>query len=438
MSRSKRLTFFVIMMVLTLICVEGLARLTFRIIHKHAYNGNRVHSFTTTNNYGISDEFNAWWDQEVIHPYLGYVVDFKDAKRNNESYGFITSKPPVIKKEPGKLNVVILGGSVANSMRMTLEAAFFQACRVPPNVVNLTLPGYKQPQQILALTYFLSMGAEYDLIINLDGYNEIVLPFTDNYQVGINPFFPRNWNLRINRQPSKEILAKIGEVRYLRDLKQESLNDVKSSLLKWSACYGLIKMEQFKRLDREITRVSVNLLLLQQKEGKTFEETGPLTTYQDPQKIYHDAAAVWAGCSELMHRVAKANGMEYYHFLQPNQYVKGSKVLTKEEMQSAYLESFYTGKSAIIGYPILIEQGKKLLEKDVNFFDATMAFAQERQTVYIDVCCHYNDRGKELLAKFILDKITQNPRLLRYFKNPPPTTVPHSGTNNHERSGSRS
>lgn len=404
--------------------MEGLARLTFFTIYKHGYDVNQMRTSIRRNNYGISDEFVTWWDQEVIHPYLGFVVDFKDAKRNNESYGFISSKSPVIKKEPGKLNVVILGGSVANSMRMTLEAAFFQACRVPPNVVNLAMPGYKQPQQILALTYFLSMGAEYDLIINLDGFNEIVLPFTDNYQVGINPFFPRNWNLRINRQPSKEILAKIGEVRYLRDLKEESLNDVKSSLFKWSACYGLIMMEQFKRLNREITRVSVNLLILQQKEGKTFEETGPLTKYQDPQQVYHDAAAVWAECSELMDRLARVNGMEYYHFLQPNQYVKGSKVLTKEEMQNAYSGDFYTGKSAIVGYPILIEQGKKLLENHVNFFDATMAFAQEKQTVYIDVCCHYNDRGKELLTKLILDKITQNPRLEKFFKNPPPTAGP--------------
>ena len=422
MTKSKKLMFSTIMLFLTLLCVEGLARLTFFVMYKHRYDVNQMHTFITRNNYGISDEFVAWWDQEVIHPYLGYVVDFKDANRNNESYGFATSKPPVIKREPAKLNVVILGGSVANSMRMHLEAAFYQACRVPPNVVSLGTGGYKEPQQLLALTYFLSMGAEYDLVINLDGFNEIVLPFVDNYQVGINPFFPRNWNLRINRQPSKPILAKIGEVRYLRDLKEESLNDVKSNLFRWSACYGLIKMQQLKRLNREITRVGINLMVLQQKEGKTFEETGPLTKYQDPQQVYRDAAAVWARCSEIMGEEARANRMEYYHFLQPNQYVEGSKVLTKEEMQYAYLPTFDTAKSAIIGYPILIEQGKKLLEKNIRFCDATMAFAQEKQTVYIDVCCHYNDRGKELLAKFMLDKITENPRLRKFFKNPPPTT----------------
>ena len=270
------------MVLLTLLCMEGMARLTYFIIYKRAYDADQMGTLVRRNNYGISDEFVAWWDQEIIHPYLGFVVDFKDAKRNNESYGFVTSKPPVIKREPGKLNVVILGGSVAQSLRMCLETAFSQACRVPPNVISLSMAGYKQPQQLLALTYFLSMGAEYDLVINLDGFNEIALPFTDNYKVGINPFFPRNWNLRINRQPTKDILAKIGEVRYLRDLKEECLDDLKSSLFRWSACYGLLKMEQFKRLNRAITLNSVKLLLLQQKGGKTFEETGPLTRLHGP------------------------------------------------------------------------------------------------------------------------------------------------------------
>jgi len=420
MSKSKALIFFGTMILLTLLCIEGLARITFRIIYKHPYNGNRAQTFSTTNNYGISDQFVSWWDQEIIHPYLGYVVDFKDAQRNNQSYGFITSTSPVIKRQPGKLNVAILGGSVANSMHMRLESAFQQACRVPPNVVTLGMAGYKQPQQLMALTYFLSLGAEYDLVIELDGFNDVVLPFTDNYEVGSNPFYPRNWNLRINRQPSKEVQAKIGEVRYLRDLKQQQLKDATSSPLRWSACYGLLKMEQFKRLDREITRVSVNLLLLQQKQTKTFEETGPVTVYQDPRQVYQAAAEVWARCSELMDQLAKANNMEYYHFLQPNQYVKGSKVFTKEELQTAYLPDFYTGKSAVSAYPFLIDEGKKLLENHINYYDATMVFAQEKQTVYIDVCCHYNDRGKDLLAQFMMDKVTRNPRLRAFFKDPLP------------------
>jgi len=75
-------------------------------------------------------------------------------------------------------------------MGKVMEEAFRRVCRVPPNLVILGFPGYKQPQQLLALAYFLSLGAEYDLIINLDGYNDIVLPVTDNYNLGSTPFSP--------------------------------------------------------------------------------------------------------------------------------------------------------------------------------------------------------------------------------------------------------
>jgi hypothetical protein len=35
--------------------------------------------------------------------------------------------------------------------------------------------GYKQPQQLLVLAYFLSLGQSYDLVINIDGFNEVAL-----------------------------------------------------------------------------------------------------------------------------------------------------------------------------------------------------------------------------------------------------------------------
>ena len=104
------------------------------------------------------------------------LYDFNDDQKNKQTYGFATAVTPLIKREPGKLNVVILGGSVAQSMGEASEAAFHRICRVPPNVVTLGFAGYKQPQQLLAVNYFLSLGSEYDLVINVDGYNDIVLP----------------------------------------------------------------------------------------------------------------------------------------------------------------------------------------------------------------------------------------------------------------------
>ena len=424
MKKSKKLLFTGLMVLIVVICIEGLARLAFFVIYKRSYNATDMHKFLKYGNHGVNDGFVMWWDQEIIHPYLGFVYDFGKAKRNNESYGFTTEVSPVIKREPGKLNVMLLGGSVAQSMGEVITEAFQRVCRVPPNVVTLGFAGYKQPQQLLALAYFLSLGAEYDLIINLDGYNEIVLPVTDNYNVGVNPFFPRNWNLRISRQPSKKILVVIGEVRYLRDLKQENLDALTSSIFRGSAVFGLLKMQQLKRLNWDINRATHKLIKVQQEEAKRFEETGPFSPYKDIRQLYEDAAAVWVRSSVLIDQLARENSMEYYHFLQPNQYVKGSKVLTAEEKRRAYLEKAAISQSALIGYPILIKQGRNLLEKNIKYFDATMAFAKEKETVYIDICCHYNERGKEVLAAYMMDKILQNPRIKKFLKEPQPGPDP--------------
>jgi hypothetical protein len=417
-KKSKKLVFTGLMVLLVVICIEGLARLTYFVMYRRAYDVSNLYDYLKHSKYKLSDEFALWWDQEIIHPYLGFVIDFKDEKKNNETYGFTTTVSPLIKREPGKLNVVVLGGSVAASMGQVLREAFARVCRVPPNVVTLGVAGFKQPQQLLTLNYFLSLGAEYDLVINLDGYNEIVLPITDNYTIGVNPFFPRNWNLRIARQPSKKILAVIGEVRYLRDVKQDDLEALKSSFFRGSAVFGLLKVQQFKRLNWDIDRTNHKLLQLQQEEVKKFEESGPFFPYKDIRQLYDDAAAVWIRSSVLLDQLARENGMEYYHFLQPNQYVQGSKVLSEEEKRSAYLEKVKISQSALIGYPILIKQGKKLLEKNIKFFDATMVFAKERETVYIDICCHYNDLGKELLGAYMMDKIVQNPRIKPFLKEP--------------------
>lgn len=43
-------------------------------------------------------------------------------------------------------------------------------------VINFATDGYKQPQQLMILNYLLALGAEFDVVINLDGFNEVSLP----------------------------------------------------------------------------------------------------------------------------------------------------------------------------------------------------------------------------------------------------------------------
>lgn len=56
-------------------------------------------------------------------------------------------------------------------------------------VLNLGQGGWKQPQQLLALNYFLSLGQRFDVIVNLDGFNEIALGY-HNHLSGIDYSLP--------------------------------------------------------------------------------------------------------------------------------------------------------------------------------------------------------------------------------------------------------
>ena len=100
----------------------------------------------------------------------------------------------------------------------------------------------------------------------------------------------------------------------------------------------------------------------------------------------------------LISTLARRVGTEYYHFLQPNQYLSGSKPLTNEEMSRA----FDPGSSWISvfdnAYPQWTRLGADLKEWDVNFFDLMLMFKNNYETLYRDPCCHFNKRGYELIA----------------------------------------
>ena len=408
--KSKSYLYYGIMFVIVAFCIEFLSQITFLIIFGKRYSVENLRSYVV-HKYDPTDQRANFLKQEVIHPYVGYVLDYGNEKRNFTSQGFCTLISPVVKKEAGKLNIAVLGGSVANELAKYIEQAWKKTFQVTPRLINLACPGYKQPQQLMALTYLLSLGAEYDLVINLDGFNDIVLPYRENYLAGINPFFPRSWELRIKENPAPQVLAAMGKVKYLQDIKRKRLAELSSSIFNVSATYGLIKMVQLIINNRDIYNSTTKLLDIQKKDKKTFAESGPVPHYASVTKMYEAAAAVWYRCSLLINGLAQDRGFEYYHFLQPDQYFKGSKRLSREEKHLAYNERHIYRQPVIIGYPMLIARGKMLVKNHVNFFDATMIFANVDETVYSDDCCHFNKRGYQILADYIIREIRRHTKL---------------------------
>ena len=64
---------------------------------------------------------------------------------------------------------------------------------------------------------------------------------------------------------------------------------------------------------------------------------------------------LWRDSSLQLARTCGANGIEYYHFLQPNQYFEGSKPLSAEEQRVAITEKLSYGSFVPAAYPLLQE-----------------------------------------------------------------------------------
>ena len=110
------------------------------------------------------------------------------------------------------------------------------------------------------------------------------------------------------------------------------------------------------------------------------------------------AARFWYRSSLMLARLSEMAGAEYYHFLQPNQYVPDSKPLSPEEREIAW--SLAAPEKPLVeqGYPLLQEFNRDLPRQGINYFDLTGIFADQPETLYKDTCCHLNEPGNELLA----------------------------------------
>ena len=100
---------------------------------------------------------------------------------------------PPPRRQDGVVLIGLLGGSVsrdvADAFRSAL-AAWFRDNGIParPVVLGLAYGGVKQPQQVMQIANTLSLGGEYDIIVNLDGYNELVLSHQGYFRRWIIPF----------------------------------------------------------------------------------------------------------------------------------------------------------------------------------------------------------------------------------------------------------
>lgn len=373
-------------------------------------------------------EVNQWTvgmeEEHVLHPYLGFVQDPKRdtaarkwaLNRQAGDFGFPRNFHPLF-SEPSsqRVVVVVVGGSVARQIgyggNRFLQEGIARIPRFEGRevwVLALGLGGYKQPQQLMTVNYFLALGMPIDILINIDGFNEVVLPATENVSIGVNPFYPRGWTFRVEGMGPEDRRLR-GEITLLGGLRRQLARVFSRVPLRYSAT-GSLLWRLVDRVTVRAIRTRESDLLAREAGGGSYQGRGPAFRFSDQSELYEALADVWVRSSLQMHRLAGANGIEYYHFLQPNQYDEGSKRLTLEEQRRAWIDTAPAREPVMVGYPVLRARGKALRNAGVPFFDLTSTFRDVQATVYVDACCHYSERGIRIVVDLIVAAVAAGPQ----------------------------
>jgi len=416
-SSSKRLIYILIYLIIIVITLEITPFILSSFILGHSFSRSSIHNeLAQSNDLNVvseddqgSSEQSEYLGDHILHPYLGFVSIPHDTYNEFCLPGI----NPLTKKSPDCLNVVIMGGSVAKDLysysgdriKEKLKATErYRNKRI--NLVVFALGGFKQPQQLLALNYFMALGAEYDIVINLDGFNEIVLPYSDNLPFHVFPSYPRHWNIYARKKLDSKVVLLLGKQAVVKEEQEKCKRKLSQSIARYSNFRLFIWQISDNQKTNDIAALELEIRNTIENSPTDYQATGIYTSINDTASFFEDQAVFWRKSSEQIDHLSKSAGFSYFHFLQPNQYVENSKKFTKEELEIAYEKGPFSYKDAAqTGYPFLIEEGSKLRKSNINFVDLTMMFKNESRSVYNDKCCHFNQLGYDLIADKIINTI---------------------------------
>jgi hypothetical protein len=358
---------------------------------------------------------------EVIHPYLGFVVPppsgAAERRLDLETLGFPVGGPLVRERSDDRVVLGVFGGSVAAAFAHAggPGQVFSQVQALPGFrgrqlvVVTLAAPGYKQPQSLIALAYLLALGGKLDVVLLIDGFNDVVLAPVENVPHQVFPFFPRSWGYRVaDLNLATETRALIGQIAWIAGVRAGRAKALLGSPLRRSRTVWLAWFALDRWLASELAERRMALQSEPVREQLDYVATGPRWFTPNEASLYRDLVSTWQESSFQMRALCEAYGVRFYHFLQPNQHLPGSKPMGRDERAVAVTPGHPYIRHVEEAYPLLREAGEDLRRRGVRFHDLTQIFSNVSEPVYRDDCCHLGVRGNELLARAIAGAMLQD------------------------------
>jgi hypothetical protein len=373
--------------------------------------------------------------REGLHPYFGpthapgTAFDIPDimrdetipARATTNNFGFVSRYDyPFAKTRANQLIVGLFGGSVGvwfcqiGAVRLVADlhnSPGYAGREVVP--LCFAHEGYKQPQQLLELAYFLSIGQTFDLVINIDGFNEVALSALNEKQ-GFDISMPSAQHIGslINLVDQSTLTPARLQSLAAIDRDKSALNDLARRIRENRiASVNFVLERLYRRTEHryvaELGRFN-NLASNSAPAGSLITVTKPVA-HRDGAALFEAMAANWAQASVLMNEMLAARRIPYVHVLQPNQYFATGRAFSEGESDAVISRDSPYKASVEQGYPLLIKEAASgRLSGKPWFLNAVRVFDEEPQRVYADNCCHYTLRGNQRLADFIAAAINNH------------------------------
>ncbi len=334
------------------------------------------------------------------HPYFGFSY-----KEYLPSDMYFANSEPLFSKKPNftdkdSIKILILGGSVAEDLSDNDESednfvkknVFFDSKDIFEKVLNnkfkvkrfkvynASIGGGKQPQQLFKLYYLYFLGEKFDIVINLDGFNEIALSLSENIPLKNYLSYPRNYS-RIIETFSTDFKC----------IKKSNENILSYNILPIVELYKLYN----------IRKCHFNISGKPKVHESKFSSVTNFSE-QDEDKNINDILRIWATSSEQIEAFSKLMKFDYIHILQPSHYVKNSKKLSKKEKNDFLAYKKY-GDPISKYYHLLSLNDVKIKNK----LDLRFIFKNNEKTLYRDYCCHLNNHGMFIISNYIANNFEQ-------------------------------
>jgi hypothetical protein len=419
-----RLTLVAVNVVVFAVLAEAAALFAYYVDTGHLYYADRrVYEAPA------ADESQGRLTSEALHPYFGPThkpgVPFNlpeslrpagapDPHLQTNNFGFVSAVDyPVARVDDRQYFIGLFGGSVGLWFCNVGAARLVDDLRRDPRVAGRELvplcfshEGYKQPQQLLVLTYFLELGQPLDLVINIDGFNDVALA-TLNDEHGFDISMPSAQHI--------EPLINLANQATLTPEKLRSLAAIQQRRERLRSLAGRLNRARLASVHFVLDRVYQRTLNDYAREQGRFanlpsanaansaiQVTGR-TADRRGTELFVAEADEWARASMLMHDLLAARGVPYVHVLQPNQYYT-TRRFSDAEKKVAVSEASPYKRAVESGYPALLAAARTLAGRE-RFINGIDAFNGVAEPVYMDNCCHYTRAGNYALADFIAREI---------------------------------